>query len=89
MTDTLIFFSKVALTVFLVFGLKLVLSMIFSLNETYFFNSTELKEMEGNISGFERFLAVGQVVASLLLSVVFEISLQTVYSKLDDIFEIH
>ena len=56
MTDTLIFFSKVTLTVFLlVFGLKLVLSMILNLNETYFFNSTKLKEMEGNISGLEGF----------------------------------
>ena len=36
-SDTLIFFSKTALTSFLVFGLKLVLSMTFNLNETYFF----------------------------------------------------
>ena len=33
--QTLIFFSKTALTIFLVFGLKLVLSMTFNLNETY------------------------------------------------------
>ena len=35
-SDTLIFFSKMALTIFLVFGLKLVLNMTFNLNETYF-----------------------------------------------------
>ena len=38
---------------------------------------------------FGRFLAVSQVVEYLLLSVVCEIFLQAVYSKLDDIFEIH
>ena len=32
----LIFFSKAALAIFLVFGVKLVLNMIFNLNETYF-----------------------------------------------------
>ena len=35
-SDTLIFFSKTALTIFLVFGLKLVLNTTFNLNETYF-----------------------------------------------------
>ena len=35
-SGTSIFFSKTALTIFLVFGLKLVLNMIFNLNETYF-----------------------------------------------------
>ena len=35
-SDTLIFFSKTSLTIFLVFGLKLVLNMTFNLNETYF-----------------------------------------------------
>ena len=35
-SDTLIFFSKTALTVFLVFGLKLVLNMTYNLHETYF-----------------------------------------------------
>ena len=35
-SDTLIFFSKTALTVFLVFGLKLVLNMTFNLHETFF-----------------------------------------------------
>ena len=35
-SDTLIFFSKTALTIFLVFGLKLVLNMTFNLDETYF-----------------------------------------------------
>ena len=35
-SDALIFFSKTALTIFLVFGLKLVLNMTFNLNETYF-----------------------------------------------------
>ena len=34
--QTLIFFSKTALTIFLVFGLKLVLNMTFNLNETFF-----------------------------------------------------
>ena len=35
-SDTLTFFSKTVLTTFLVFGLKLVLSITFNLNETYF-----------------------------------------------------
>ena len=35
-SDTLIFFSKTALTIFLVFGLKLVLNMTFNLNEPIF-----------------------------------------------------
>ena len=35
-SDTLIFFSKTAVTIFLVFGLKLVLNMSFNLNEIYF-----------------------------------------------------
>ena len=35
-SGTLIFSSKTALTIFLVFGLKLVLNMTFNLNETYF-----------------------------------------------------
>ena len=34
--QTLLFFSKTALTIILVFGLKLVLNMTFDLNETYF-----------------------------------------------------
>ena len=34
-SDTLIFFSKTAETVFLVFGLKLVLNMTFNLNESF------------------------------------------------------
>ena len=34
--DTLIFFSKTAVTTFLVLGLKLALNMTFNLNETYF-----------------------------------------------------
>ena len=34
-SDTLIFFSKTALTIFLVFGLKLVLNMTTSLDETF------------------------------------------------------
>ena len=33
-SDTLIFFSKATQTIFLVFGLKLVLNLIFNLNET-------------------------------------------------------
>ena len=35
-SDTLIFFSKTAQTIILVFGLKLVLNMTFNLNESYF-----------------------------------------------------
>ena len=35
-SDTLIFFSKMALTIFLVFDVKLVLNMTFNLNETCF-----------------------------------------------------
>ena len=35
-SDTLIFFSKTALTIYSVFGLKVVLNMTFNLNETYF-----------------------------------------------------
>ena len=35
-SDTLIFFSKTAQTIFFYFGLKLVLNITFNLNETYF-----------------------------------------------------
>ena len=35
-SDTLIFFSKTALMIFFVFGLKLVLNVTFNLSETYF-----------------------------------------------------
>ena len=35
-SETLIFFSKTALKIFLVFGLKSVVNMTFNLNETYF-----------------------------------------------------
>ena len=35
-SDTLIFFSKIVLSIFLVFDLKLVLNMTFNLNETWF-----------------------------------------------------
>ena len=35
-SDTLIFFSKTALTIFLVFGLKLIINMTFNFNENYF-----------------------------------------------------
>ena len=35
-SETLIFFSKTALTIFLVFDLKSVVNMTFNLNETYF-----------------------------------------------------
>ena len=35
-SDILIFFSKTAQTIFLVFGLKLVINITFNLNETYF-----------------------------------------------------
>ena len=35
-SDTMIFFSKTALTIFLGFGLKLVLNMTFNLKQTYF-----------------------------------------------------
>ena len=35
-SDTFIFFSKTALMIFLVFGVKLVLNMTFNLNETFF-----------------------------------------------------
>ena len=59
--DTLIFFSRTAPTIFLVFGLKLVLNMTFNLNKNLFFRSCNLE-----IFGFEivqklpklRFLAI-------------------------------
>ena len=35
-SDTLIFFSKTAATMFLIFGLKLLLNVTFNLSETYF-----------------------------------------------------
>ena len=38
-SDTLVFFSKTALTTFLVFGLKLALNITFNLNETLFLES--------------------------------------------------
>ena len=44
-SDTLIFFSKTALTIFLVFGLKLVLNMTFNLNETYFSQNLQFRDI--------------------------------------------
>ena len=61
-SDTLIFFLNVALTIFLVVGLKLVLNMTFNLNETYFSEkicSLEIFDLEV-IKNFPtlRFLAI-------------------------------
>ena len=39
-SDTFIFFSQTALTIFLVFGLRLILNMTFNLNETYFYEKS-------------------------------------------------
>ena len=43
--QTLIFFSKTAVTIFLVFGLKLVLNMTFTLNETYFQKNLQFEDI--------------------------------------------
>ena len=43
--QTLIFFTKTALTIFLVFGLKLVLNMTFNLNQTYFSEKMEFGDI--------------------------------------------
>ena len=51
-SDTLIFFSKTALTIFLVFGLKLVLNMTFNLSETYFPEKITLTEVFGHSFDF-------------------------------------
>ena len=51
-SDTLIFFSKTALTIFLVFGLKLVLNMTFSLNETYFSEKFAILKSSGHFLDF-------------------------------------
>ena len=44
-SHTLIFFSKTALTIFLFFGLKLVLNMTFNLNETYFSENLQFQDI--------------------------------------------
>ena len=43
--DTLIFFSKTALTMFLVFGLKLVLNVTFNLNENVFQKNLQFRDI--------------------------------------------
>ena len=45
-SDTLIFFSKMALTAFLVLGLQLVLNMTFNLNETYCSENLEIFDLD-------------------------------------------
>ena len=44
-SDTLIFFSKTAVTIFLIFGLKLVLNMTFNLNETFFQKKLQFRDI--------------------------------------------
>ena len=57
-SDTSIFFSKTALTIFLVFGLKLLVNMTFNLNETYFSEKFEFNLEIVKISPKLRFLAI-------------------------------
>ena len=48
----MIFFSKTALTIFLVFGLELVLNMTFNLSETYFPEKIALTKVFGHFFDF-------------------------------------
>ena len=72
-SDTLIFFSKTAVTVFLVFGLKLVLNMTFNSNETYFSEKFVIwiyltpKPYAGHTQTFSRSLNVHLQIASRFL----------------------
>ena len=53
-SDTLLFFSKTALMIFFVFGLKLVLNMTFNLNETYFPEEFAIcRYLTSNLSKFQ------------------------------------
>ena len=54
-SDTLIFFSKTGLTIFLIFGLKLVLNMTFNLNETYFSEKITIWRFSAIFSTFASF----------------------------------
>ena len=69
-SDTSIFFSKMALTMFLVFGMKLALNMAFNLNETYFSKNLlfeviwprNCQKRIAQIEGFGHFLYLASVV---------------------------
>ena len=68
-SDTLIFFSKTALTIFLVFGLKLVLNMTFSLNETYFSEKFAIwRYLTSKLCKFGCFLTIRRSSQCILLS---------------------
>ena len=53
--QTLIFFSKVALTIFFGFWPEVSTKYDLQFERNLLLNSTKLKKMEGNISGLERF----------------------------------
>ena len=80
--QTLIFFSKMALTIFLVFGLKLVLNMTFNLNETYF---AIWRYFTLKLSKFSCFLTIHrsrQRILVLILVFMFIILFNTSYTKI-------
>ena len=64
-SDTLVFFSKTALTIFLAFGMKLVLNMTFNLNETSFSEKNwnlEIFDLERRQKVFGHFLDFASLV---------------------------
>ena len=69
-SDTLIFFSKAAKTIFLVFGLKLVLNMTFNLNKTYFPGKFAIwRYLTSKSSKFGCFLTIRQYSQCVLVSI--------------------
>ena len=76
-SDTLTFFSKTALTIFLVFGLKLVLNLIFNLNETYFSEKIAIwRYLTSKSSRFGCFLTIRRSSRCILVA---DIDLNKVY----------
>ena len=68
-SDTLMFFSKTALTIFLVFGLKLVRNMTFNLNETYFSETFAIwRYLTSKSSKFGCFLTIFHSSQCILVS---------------------
>ena len=76
-SDTLTFFSKTALTIFLVFGLKLVLNLTFNLNETYFSEKIAIwRYLTSKSSRFGCFLTIRRSSRCILVA---DIDLNKVY----------
>ena len=69
-SDTLIFFSKTAKRIFLVFGLKFVLNMTFNLNKTYFPEKFAIwRYLTSKSSKFGCFLTIRQYSQCVFVSI--------------------